>query len=177
MPPREPTVHGFNSQTFQPTFNSGYLCRDSTRVAASAVSGALRGAFILVDFQQTSGECLAHGITPVPELARLVFPALTPPPGLEMKRAGSSGGSNSIETAGTINDRATAPSVIGAHYAKLLIGAGWTVDTPVANSTALIQTVHAMDKDAKPWDGFLMVIATATTRELRLSMTRRTDAE
>lgn len=177
MPPREATMGGFATQVFQPVYNSGYLCRDSTRVAASAVPGATRGAFILVDYQRTSDQCIPRRITPMQASVRLELPALTPPPGLEMTQSGSSGGGTAFESTATIRDTVTTPSALAAHYAGLLVRAGWTVDAPAADGRVLIQTVHAMDKDAKPWDGILTVVASATRRQLRLSIRRRIDAE
>jgi hypothetical protein len=178
-PPRPPQMGGFGSGIFQPTFTSGYLCRDSSRVAAVSAPGATRGGFILVDFQRMSGQCMPgqHHTERVQASFGLVLPVLTPPPGLEIEGTGNGGGSNSVESSATIRDSVTSVATIAAHYANLLVAAGWTADEAAVSRTALVQTVHATGKNGKPWDGILMVVATANSRQLRLLMTRRPDGE
>jgi hypothetical protein len=156
---------------------SSYFCRDSSRVSAIAVPGALVGAFIHVTYQRADpASCLNRnrfGISPR-AASLLDLPLLLPPKGMQSTGAGSSSGNSDMSTHVRLIGDTLSTSAVLAHYARLLVAAGWTTEAPATAATIGAQALRARDKEGKTWLGWILVSVDGPARNAAITM-RRTD--
>jgi len=153
---------------------SSYLCRDSSRVAAIAVPGAPVGAFIHVTYQRADPfACVNRSpFGRTQPTKALELPLLTPPNGMHSTSAGSSSSGDDVSARVRLAGDTLSPSAILAHYATLLVAAGWTSETPATAATIGAQTFQVRDKEGKTWAGWLLVSVDGPERNATLAMHR-----
>jgi hypothetical protein len=149
----------------------GFFCRDSARIAAIAAPGATSGAFVHVTYQRVDVSSCVKRYTPM-RVSALDLPTLTPPPDVWPTTSGGGGGESEQSSHTHLVGAGLTPTAIAAHYAALLVAAGWTVDAPATADAIAAQAVRAHDKDGKLWSGSLIVVTAGSGRDVSLSMRR-----
>lgn len=148
-----------------------WYCRDSAVVTARVVPAPAGRAYLRVSYAPGGrSSCVMAEPTFPRSQSTLELPALPPPRGVRAGHAGSSASSDEVSSEGTLQDTTLAPSVLLAHYAKLLTSAGWTAAGATSDSTAAAQLFHAHDATGRAWQGVLSVFATTTGRSVALAM-------
>ena len=170
----QPVIESGNGFQSSSAGRYAFYCRDSARVSAIAVPGAATGAFIHVTYQRSDPSACTRRVVR-PQLSELVLPTLAPPPGATVPRAGSQGDASQIGASAHLVNTTLAPAEVVQHYVTQLIAAGWTADAPASNASLSAVTLHARDKDGKPWTGWLLVVNAGTGKDVTLDM-RRVDA-
>lgn len=164
-----PASRGFQSSGYQ----GGQLCRDSAGVAARAVPGAERGAFVHVMYRRIEAGCQRTVFPPI-NSGMLELPALRAPQSARGATGGGSSGSSASITAATrFTDTTLTASQVVAHYSAQLVAAGWTASDSASHERIASQAFDARDKDGHPWSGSITVIATDGLRDVSLMMIRK----
>jgi hypothetical protein len=159
-------------------FSSGsgpysFFCKDSAMVSAQPLTGSERN-LTRVSYRRGRGgsSCATFDREPLPGSLRL--PALTPPPGVRVRRSGAGSEGSAVNAHAEVSGSALVPAAIVAHYAAQLVAAGWTASEPAISPRVAAQFFEAKDTAGAAWEGVLMAAGSETPLTVTLNMQRRT---
>jgi hypothetical protein len=159
-------------------FSSGsgpysFFCKDGATVSAQPLT-ELERHLVRVSYRRVRGRssCDTFHREPLPGYLRL--PALTPPPGVHVRRSGGGSGGSGVNSHAEVSGTALVPAAIVAHYAAQLVAAGWTASEPAISARVAAQFFEAKDTAGAAWEGVLMAAGSETALTVTLNMQRRT---
>lgn len=171
-PPTEP-AQGFNVGFQEDDGRYGFWCRDSVRATLASTRGVDSTTFVRVGLETLHGNpCVPRRQRDMMEHPTLRLPVLLPPPGIHSVGGGGGSGGNAMNANTRLVDSTTSAAAMLAHYGAQLVKAGWTVHPPTANAAFGSQALEARDRNGAPWYGMMIVIPSASTREVSIMMSR-----
>jgi hypothetical protein len=150
-----------------------FFCKDSAVVSAEPLTGSERH-LARVSYRRVRGRspCATFDAEPLPGHLRL--PALTPPPGVHVRRSGSGSAGDEVNSRAQLSGTALVPAAVLAHYAAQLVAAGWTASEPAVSARVAAQLFEAKDTTGATWEGVLMAAGSETALTVTLNMQSRT---
>ena len=159
-------------------FSSGsgpysFFCKDSAMVSAQPLTGSERN-FVRVSYRRVRGRSSCATLDREPLAGHLQLPALTPPPGVHVRRSGSGHGGARVSSHAEVSGTALVPAAIVAHYAAQLVAAGWTASEPAISARVAARFFETKDSAGGAWEGVLVAAGGETALTVTLNMERRT---
>jgi len=171
--PRTELLQGFISGFQEDEARVGFLCRDSVRALLASTRSTDGLTYVRVGLETMRGEpCVPRTRAAVLDAPTLRLPSLFAPAGIGTI-GGQSGSSGHTMFASTrLVDSTTSAATVLAHYSAQLVKAGWAVHPPTTTAAFAAQALEARDRDGVSWYGMMIVMPSASGRDVSIMMNR-----